>query len=126
MVRELLPQSSTGLLVGACRNWANYTCGWGDPLGTATVDLAVRDRALVVNLSPDPATGIGNWTAQQFIERFRVYQGEAGRSIPVAEGGNNTLMSWTLFADMADEDLAAIYAYLMASEPRVNEVVVWD
>jgi len=78
------------------------------------------------NISSDPATGIGNWTEEQFISRFRQYQGEAGQTIPVGEGGNNTLMSWTLFADMTDEDLGAIYAYLMASEPRSNAVVVWD
>lgn len=44
----------------------------------------------------------------------------------MGEGGNNTLMSWTLFADMTDEDLTAIYTFLMQSEPRSNEVVVWD
>ena len=78
------------------------------------------------NISSDPATGIGNWTQAQFIARFRQYQGEAGQTIPMGEDGNNTLMSWTLFAGMTDEDLAAVYAYLMASEPRSNAVVVWD
>ena len=51
--KQLLPLSSTKVLVGACHNWANYTCGWGDPLGTASVDFAVASRALVINLSPD-------------------------------------------------------------------------
>ena len=78
------------------------------------------------NISSDKDTGIGNWTEAQFIARFRQYQREAGRTLPLGEDGNNTLMSWTLFADMTDEDLAAIYAYLMASEPRGNAVVVWD
>lgn len=78
------------------------------------------------NLSPDPETGIGTWTEEQFIGAFRYYQGEGSRWIDVGEDGYNTLMSWTLFADMTDEDLGAIYAYLMAAEPRVNEVVVWD
>jgi mono/diheme cytochrome c family protein len=78
------------------------------------------------NISSDPATGIGNWTEEQFIARFRMYQGEVGQTIPLGEAANNTLMSWTLFADMTDEDLGAMYAYLMASEPRSNAVVVWD
>ena len=52
-LEHLLPLSSTKILVGACDNWANYTCGWGDPLGTATVDLAVAKRSMVINLSPD-------------------------------------------------------------------------
>jgi mono/diheme cytochrome c family protein len=78
------------------------------------------------NISPDKATGIGNWTLEQFIARFRMYQGEAGRTIPLDENGNNTMMPWTMYADMKDEDLAAIYAFLMASEPQVNEVAPWQ
>ena len=78
------------------------------------------------NISPCKTTGIGNWTEEQFIASFRRFQGEAGRTIPVAADGNNTLMSWTMFADMTDEDLGAIYAFLMAAEPRENAVIVWD
>ena len=62
----------------------------------------------------------------QFIARFRQYQGEAGRTIALDASGNNSLMPWTMYADMSDADLAAVYAYLMASEARGNEVVVWD
>ena len=78
------------------------------------------------NISSDKEFGIGNWTEAQFIARFRQYQGKAGRTLPLGEDGNNTLMSWTLFAGMTDGDLGAIYAWLMASEGRGNEVVVWD
>ena len=78
------------------------------------------------NISPDAETGIGDWSLEQFIARFRQYQGEAGRTIPVDEDGRNTIMSWTMFADMTDEDLGAIYAYLMQSEPRRNAVNVYD
>lgn len=78
------------------------------------------------NISPDPDTGIGNWKLEQFIARFREYQGDAAQTIPLDASGNNTLMSWTLFADMSEADLTAIYAYLMQSEPRRNAVQVWD
>ena len=56
MIKELLPQSSTKVMVGACKSWANYTCGWSDPLGAAAIDLAIAARGMVVNLSPDTAT----------------------------------------------------------------------
>ena len=49
-----MPRASTRVLVGACDNWANYTCGWGDPLGTASIDFAVQQKSMVINLSPDP------------------------------------------------------------------------
>jgi hypothetical protein len=78
------------------------------------------------NISSDKDTGIGNWTREQFIQRFRQYQGAAGRTIPLGADGNNTLMSWTLFADMTDEDLGAIYTFLMQSAPQSNAVAAWD
>ena len=53
MAKTLMPLSSTKVLVGACDNWANYTCGWGDPLGTASIDFAVQQKSMVINLSPD-------------------------------------------------------------------------
>jgi mono/diheme cytochrome c family protein len=78
------------------------------------------------NISPDAETGIGNWSLEQFIGRFRQYQGEAARQVPAGEDGFNTIMSWTMFADMTDADLGAIYAFLMQSAPRRNEVTVYD
>jgi hypothetical protein len=50
----------------------------------------------------------------------------AGRTIALAASGKNSLMPWTMYADMSDGDLAAIYAYFMASEARDNKVVVCD
>lgn len=55
MMTELMPKASSTVIVGACYSWANYSCGWGDPLGSAAVDFAVSKRAMVVNLSPDRA-----------------------------------------------------------------------
>ncbi len=85
-------------------------------------DYVVR----ATNISPDPETGIGDWTLEQFIARFRMYQGEAGRTLPLRPDGRNTLMPWTMYADMTDADLGAIYAFLMQSEPRSNRVVAFD
>lgn len=87
-----------------------------------TGDLIVRSA----NISPDPETGIGNWSEEQFIARFREYQGEAGRTLPVGEEGYNTLMPWTMYADMTDADLGAIYAFLARSEPRSNLVTIYE
>jgi hypothetical protein len=78
------------------------------------------------NISPDVETGIGSWSEEQFIARFREYQGEAGRSIPLGEEGYNSLMPWTMYADMTDADLGAIYTFLMQSEPRSNAVTIYE
>jgi hypothetical protein len=78
------------------------------------------------NISPDPETGIGNWTLKQFIARFREYQGETGSTIPLGKDGPNSLMPWTMYADMREEDLAAIYSFLMQEEPHNNSVIIYE
>jgi mono/diheme cytochrome c family protein len=74
------------------------------------------------NISPDPATGIGNWTLDDFVQRFRQY---AGARIPVSDTGFQTQHAWTEYAKLSDNDLAALFAYLMAQPPVNNEVTVW-
>jgi mono/diheme cytochrome c family protein len=68
------------------------------------------------NLTPDVATGIGSWTKEQFVARFARFRdgslaGEVDKDAP------NTLMPWTLYAGMTDEDLGAIYDYLRTQKP---------
>ena len=52
-VTNLLPLASKKVLVGACHHWANYSCGWSDPLGVASIDFATTSKSMVINLSPD-------------------------------------------------------------------------
>ena len=73
------------------------------------------------NISADKETGIGNWTVDDFIARFKAYEGKA---IPVAEIGYNTQMAWTEYAQLSEADLAAIYAYIMSQPPVRNEVTI--
>jgi mono/diheme cytochrome c family protein len=77
------------------------------------------------NISPDRETGLGTWSLGKFIERFRRYQGPAGR-IRASEVGYNTQMPWLLYADLTDADLEAMYAYIMQSKPVRNAVRVVD
>ena len=74
------------------------------------------------NLTPDAATGIGTWTEEQFVEKFRAYRGQAPRALEGNERLQNTEMPWTYYAGMRDDDLRAIYAYLRSLAPVVNRV----
>ena len=74
------------------------------------------------NITPDELTGIGGWTKEAFISRFRTYAAGTGA---VAEGDNNTVMPWTLFVGMKDEDLGAIYDYLRTVKPVRHAVEKW-
>ncbi|MBS1948201.1 MAG: diheme cytochrome c-553 [Bacteroidetes bacterium] len=70
------------------------------------------------NLTPDTATGLGAWTAEQFIKTMRT-----GKHLG-QEGGRALLppMPWQNFATFTDEDLKAIFAYLQALPPISNKV----
>jgi len=75
-----------------------------------------------VNITPDPETGIGKWTKEEFISRFQRFRSPDAARIAVPKGKPNTVMPWTLFAGMTDEDLGAIYDYLQTVPPIKHKV----
>ena len=68
------------------------------------------------NITPDEKTGIGTWTREQFINRFKTYAQESAQRIPVVEPYTETqfqtVMPWIMYAGMTEKDLGSIYAYL--------------
>lgn len=74
------------------------------------------------NLTPDAATGIGSWTEQQFLDKFRAYRGQPPRRLQGAEREQNSEMPWSAYAGMTDDDLSAIYAYLRTVKPVAHRV----
>jgi mono/diheme cytochrome c family protein len=74
------------------------------------------------NLTPDSDTGIGTWTEQQFVDKFKAFEGAPMRTLTDAERREATVMPWLDYAGMTREDLAAIYAYLRTIPAVVNRV----
>lgn len=72
------------------------------------------------NITPDVETGIGGWSREQFIARFREYAEAKERA--VEDGQFNTVMPWTLFGRMSEEDLGAIYDYLRTRKAVSHKV----
>lgn len=72
--------------------------------------------SFTANLTPDKATGIGTWNKETFVATIRngKHMG-AGRPL-------NPPMPWQGYAQMSDDDLGAIYSYLM-SIPAVTNAV---
>ncbi len=75
------------------------------------------------NITPDTLTGIGNWSREQFITRFKVFLPSLYTMPRVEKGQMQTNMAWTMYAGMDTTDLAAIHAYLQSVEPIRNTVV---
>lgn len=79
-------------------------------------------RVRSANITMDKETGIGSWSREQFIQRFKAYGEPDVMRTKVAPGEFNTIMPWTLFAGMKEEDLAAIYHYLKTVPAQKNLV----
>lgn len=73
------------------------------------------------NITPDAETGLGNWTEQAFISRFKAYTDSAS-IFKVTADRVNTIMPWSMYAGMDTTDLRAIYAYLKTIRPIKNKV----
>lgn len=77
-------------------------------------------KVTTANITPDTATGIGKWTEEMFLDKFRNYRDP---SHYVSDPGKtNSVMPWSLFAKMNDFDIKAIYRYLRTI-PAVNHHV---
>lgn len=74
------------------------------------------------NLTPDKSTGLGSWTSEQFIKRFKMYTDSTYLNQKVKPGEMQTTMPWTMYAGMNNDDLDAIFAYLQTLKPVVNQV----
>lgn len=89
--------------------WAATTMGltaWVGPWGISYAS----------NITPDKATGIGTLSEEMFIKTIREgkYMGVGRPLLPP--------MPWEVYGHKTDEDLKAIYAYLMSIKPIHNEV----
>jgi len=75
------------------------------------------------NITPDKETGIGDWTADDFVNLFKVYADSSYTPYPIKNGEYNTVMPWMMYSTMKESDLQAIFAYLQTVKPVKNEVV---
>jgi mono/diheme cytochrome c family protein len=90
--------------------WAAMTTGdmtaWVGPWGIS----------YAANLTPDPATGLGGWTEELFIKTMRTgkHHGTGRQILPP--------MPWPNYAQMSDDELKAVFAYLRSIPPIKNLV----
>jgi mono/diheme cytochrome c family protein len=70
---------------------------------------------LAPNLTPDPETGIGKWSDEDFVDAVRFGRGRGGTHLYPA-------MPYTYYAKMSSSDVLAIRAYLNTLPPVHNQV----
>jgi mono/diheme cytochrome c family protein len=90
--------------------------GWGALVGHGlTAWAGPWGVSFTANLTPD-ATGLGSWTAEQFIQTMRTGK-HLGTGRPILPP-----MPWYDIGQLTDEDLRAIFAYLRTVKPVQNPV----
>jgi mono/diheme cytochrome c family protein len=67
------------------------------------------------NITPDPETGAGKWTDEQFVRVLRDGIGHDGRVLL-------PLMPYHYFRRLTDEDLASVVVYIRSLEPVHNVI----
>jgi len=86
---------------------------------TAATNTAISGPwgvSFTANLTPDKATGLGEWTVDQFIATLRTGR-HLGKGRPVLPP-----MPWPAYGKMIDDDLRSIFAYLQSLKPVRNKV----
>lgn len=73
------------------------------------------------NITSD-VTGIGNWTEAMFVNLFRTNSDSAMLSKKIQPGAFNSIMPWSMYGKMHEQDLKAMYAYLKTVKPVKNKV----
>jgi len=84
--------------------------------GTTTAFAGPWGVSYAANLTPDPETGIGKWREVDFVNAIRTGK-HLGVGRPIMPP-----MPWPAYRNMTDEELRAIYAYLMSQAPVKNRV----
>ncbi len=118
---------SDKLALGEYLSWSCIECHTMDEKGQIIPEKAFQGgRAFPLpnggtvysaNLTPDKKNGIGKWTEEQFIHKFKQYLDSSFVLADVPPNGFNTYMPWVMYAGMDKKDLSAIYAYLTSLEP---------
>jgi cytochrome c2 len=74
------------------------------------------------NITSDKETGIGKWTEEAFVRRFKAYADSAYAPHTVAKGTFNTSMPWMMYRNMTEDDLKDLFAFLQREKPVSNSV----
>jgi mono/diheme cytochrome c family protein len=77
-------------------------------------------KVAVANITPDSTTGIGAWTEEMFVNKFKT--NASAEMLQTRPGRQNTFMPWSMYGKMRDYDLKAIYAFLRTVKPVSNKV----
>ena len=90
--------------------------------GSREFDLPGGKKIFSANITPDKETGIGYWTEDAFLSKFKSFQDVSKLQDYKSIKDYQSVMPWSMYAGMDSTDLKAIYAYLKTLKPINNKV----
>lgn len=76
------------------------------------------------NITFHQTNGIGSWTKDTFVQRFKTYADSNYKAQKVTLKELNTSMPWSMYAGMKTGDLEALYVYLKSLKRNSNKVIL--
>ncbi|MBB3773323.1 mono/diheme cytochrome c family protein [Angulomicrobium tetraedrale] len=110
--RASIERGATLALIGDCRTC--HTAPGGKTLAGGLAMPTPFGTIYSTNITPDPQTGIGLWSLEAFSRAMREGLDREGRHLYPA-------FPYDHFSLTTDEDLKALYAFLMSRDPVVAE-----
>jgi len=87
-------------------------------------EFVVPGKTIVsANITPDKETGIGYWTEDAFVSKFKSFEDKSKLADIKSPSDFQSMMPWSMYAGMDSLDLKAIFAYLQTLKPIKNKVV---
>ena len=80
-------------------------------------------KIISANITPDKETGIGYWTEESFVNKFKSFEDRTKLQDYKSPKDFQTIMPWNMYAGMDSSDLKAIYAYLKTLKPIKNKII---
>lgn len=77
-------------------------------------------KVAVGNITPDSSTGIGAWSEEMFVNKFK--NNASDEVVNIRPVRHNTFMPWYMYGKMKENDLKAIYVFLRTVKPINNKV----
>ncbi|OCW56677.1 cytochrome c [Hoeflea olei] len=96
---------------------ACHTAPGGKPYAGGTVLSTPFGKLAAPNITPDPETGIGGWTRDDFEAALRQGRGKDGMPLYPA-------MPYTHYTGMTDADIDGLWSYVKSLTPVTNKVEV--
>ncbi|MBB4480141.1 mono/diheme cytochrome c family protein [Rhizobium etli] len=108
--------------IGGCNDCHTPGYFFGNPdssrfLGGSDVGFEIPGQGVFVgrNITPDKETGIGSWTREQIVAALQTGQRPDGRLLA-------PIMPWHAFAQLNEEDVTSIAAFLQSLKPVSHQV----